>query len=178
MKRGTIILFAGVLLLNNLTLHSQMRMNSESMSRVVRIADLFDCYGVIFDSTYKVPIVIRDIAGRFTPNETDITAAEKLLITQYNAANQETESRKGTPVINDVKKYFWKFNRQYIGVIDKAGDKNLIIHLFDYSNKRVVEKQVGESWKTNFLIVFAENLPFQIVTYRVNINEGKLYATF
>jgi hypothetical protein len=104
MKSRIFILLAAALLVNNLNLHGQMKVDSKSISRVVRIANLFDCYGVIFDSSYKVPIIIRDIAGRFTPSETDITIGEKIFVEQYNISNEQNESIKGTPIINDVKK--------------------------------------------------------------------------
>ena len=49
---------------------------------------------------------------------------------------------------------FQKFNRQYLGFIDSNGNKNLIIHLFDYSNKHIVNKFLGDSWKNKFVIFF------------------------
>jgi hypothetical protein len=133
---------------------------------------------VIFDSSYNPPIEIQNISRRFTPNETDIVAAERIFREQYNATNEATESRTGAKFITDVKKYFRKFNRQYIGYIDKQGDRNLIIHLFDYSKKRVVKKYIGDNWKNNLVIMFADKPPFEMVTYRINLTEGKLYATF
>jgi len=149
-----------------------------ALTKIIKIDSLFNCFGVVFSGEYTPPIEIHNVAQRFTPIAADIVASEQIFVSQYNQENKATEARSGAKVLDDVKKYFSKFNRQYLGYTDKNGNRNLIIHLFDYSKKNVVKKYVGNSWKTSFLILFSDILPFEIVTYRVDLTEKKLYATF
>ncbi|HQX45547.1 MAG TPA: hypothetical protein PK209_13375 [Saprospiraceae bacterium] len=167
------------IVLNSSDLRGQTATNNNNlMSRIISIDSLFKFYGTIFDSSYTSPIEINNIKQRFTPNETDIIAAERIFREQYNIANQSAESRKGAKFVNDVNKRFRKFNRQYIGYIDNENNRNLIIHLFDYSKRKAVKKYLGDSWKNSLVIVLSDNLPFEIVTYRVDLTAMKLYATF
>lgn len=152
--------------------------NDNQLSRIIKIDSLFKYYGTIFDSSYTPSIEIHNIKQRFTPNVTDIITAERIFREQYNYTNQTTESKKGARIVNNVNKYFRKFNRQYIGYVDNENSRNIIIHLFDFSKKRIVRKYVGDSWKKSLVIVLADKLPFEIVTYRVDIIAMKLYATY
>lgn len=166
----------GSFLADNKKLCSQTR--SDSLARVIGIDNLFKNYAVLFDCSYDPGIIINDLRGRFTPTEDDIVLAENIFTAQYNETNQATESVKGAPVLGNVKLFFWKYNRQYVGYIDNNGDKNLIMQLFDYSRKRRVENIIGDSWKRRFVIYFAEKKRFISVVYRVNLKQQKLYGTF
>jgi len=179
MRIKLFFLILGVMILSSIKIYCQGKLKTDtSVSKVIKIDSLFKCYGVIFGNKYIAPIEIQNVRERVTPTEEDVITAEQIFITQYNAVNQASEGRKGTKLLDDPKKYFAKFNRQYIGYIDNDGDLNLIIHLFDFSKKRKVKKYIGDSWTNKFVIVLAESLPFDIVTYRVNITQKKLYTTF
>lgn len=73
-----------------------------------------------------------------------------------------------------VKKRFWKYNRQYIGYIDGNGDKNILIHLLDFSNPRKAKKYFGKDWQTGFVSFYSESIKLSVYTYRVNLTQSKL----
>lgn len=147
-------------------------------STVIQNKKLFKYYGVIFDSSYEAAIKIKDIVGRFTPTEADISLAEDIFVTQFNLSNSRSPERKNAKSIDNVKEYYQFFNRQYIGYIDQMGDKNIIIQFFDFSNKKKVKRIVGDSWRRVFLGVLAENPPFETLFYRANITKKQLFVTF
>lgn len=147
-------------------------------SVIIRIDSLFKCYGVIIDSSINVPIEIKSFKERFTPSIDQIINSETIFWQSYNETNRTTPARSNAKYIDDVKAEFNNYNRQYVGFIDISGHANIIINLFDYSKKRVVIREIGDSWKRNFVIMFSENPPFAVMTYRVNLEIKKLYATF
>ena len=145
-------------------------------SVIIRIDSLFKYYGVIIDSSTDVRIIIEAFKDRFNPNINEIVNAEMIFLRSYNETNRATATRSNAKYINDVKKEFKKYNRQYVGYIDIHGHSNIIIQLFDYSKKRFVKREIGDSWKRSFVIVFSEHPPFTILTYRVNLKQQRLYA--
>jgi hypothetical protein len=169
----------GTLLLSTDNLYCQDNTGEHApTSRIIRLDNFYSCYGVVFDSVCSLPIEIRNMKNRFNPIDSEIILAELVFLAQFNKANQSNASTLGTKILPDPKSYFSKFNRQYLGFIDSNGNKNLIIHLFDYSNKHIVNKFLGDSWKNKFVIFFSENMPFDILTYRINITDSLLYTTF
>jgi len=143
---------------------------------IIRIDSLFKYYGVIIDSSTDVPIIIEAFKDRFNPNINEIVNAEMIFLQSYNETNQATAARSNAKFIKDVKKEFKKYNRQYVGYIDIHGNPNIITQLFDYSKKRIVNREIGDSWKRRFIIMFSEHPSFTTLTYRVNLKEKKLYA--
>lgn len=142
-------------------------LRSGPRAEIIQVDSLFQYYGVIFDSSYSPPILIRNIKDRFTPSINDIIATEQIFVHQYQEAGMLSET--------DARKKFKKYNRQYVGFIDSAGSKNVVLLLFDYSKKRQVKRNIGDSWKDNFLVMFSEDPPFTIKMYKVNLNERKFY---
>ena len=152
--------------------------SSNSKSTIIKLDSLYKGYGVVFSQDNNPGIVISDLKQRYTPSVAEITAAEQIFLSQYNKANKAEPARKNAKHINNPKSYFNKYYRQYIGFIDNRGNKNILIHLIDFSKPRKVKKYVGDGWKDNFVIVFAQPMPFSILTYRVNMGENKLFASF
>ena len=147
-------------------------------SVIIRIDSLYKYYGVIIDSSKDVPIKIEAFKDRFTPDMKEVLNAETIFLQSYNEVNKASPARSNAKYIVDVKKEFKKYNRQYVGYIDIHGNRNIIIQLFDYSKKRMVNRQIGDSWKSSFIIMFAERPPFATLIYRVNLKEKRLYAAF
>ena len=145
-------------------------------SVIIRIDSLYKYYGVIIDSSNGMAIKIEAFKDRFTPDINEVVNAEVIFLQSYNEANKASPVRSNAKYIFDVKREFRKYNRQYVGFIDIHGNPNIIINLFDYSKKRIVNREIGDSWKRSFVIVFAEQPPFAILTYRVNLKEKRLYA--
>jgi len=145
-------------------------------SVIIRIDSLYKYYGVIIDSSKDVPIKIEAFKDRYTPKLVEIVNAEMIFLKSYNDANKASPARSNAKYIVDVKKEFKKYNRQYVGFIDVHGDSNIIIQLFDYRKKRIVNREIGDSWKRSFIIMFSEHPHFTTLIYRVNLKEKILYV--
>ena len=140
--------------------------------------NLFKNYGVIFDSAYKINIDIKNVNGSFTPHNEDVILGESIFVSQYNLINKTSKEREGAIVVADPKNYFWEYNRQYYGYFDDNGHRNLLILLFDYSKKRIVRKWIGNSWQKDFVIILAEEPPFNIVLYKIDLSSKTLHSSY
>lgn len=84
--------------------------------------------GYIFDSAHAVLKSIKDEQRRYTPTKAEINEAEMMLRKQIAAANSSKINQgNGCPVIH---KKLRKYYRQYLGFIDKQGNKVIWINLF------------------------------------------------
>lgn len=136
--------------------------NAVNTPRVIHLPSLFKAHGVIFNKDYIPNIHIVDM-GWYTPELDDIELAESILQAKYN------ELRK-TNV--NVTKYFCKYIRQYIGILDHSGNKNIIVQLINTGKKRPFRKSVGDSYKEHFIIQFDDNVQSQI--FKINLEKHSL----
>jgi hypothetical protein len=155
---------------------SCLKLPSSGNAKIFRNNNLYKCYGIIFDSSYKLEIEVTNLRKRIALNDEDIFLVEKIFVESYTATNQSVKERADALFVNNPKDFFWKYNRQYVGYIDKDGHKNVLLLLFDYANKRKVNKEIGNGWVDNLVIVLADKMPFNVILYRVDLTLKKMYA--
>lgn len=132
---------------------------------VIYLPDYYKEKGVIFNKDYTVGIEMRNLQYRYTPTKDDVIKAEKILNDKYN------EIRK-TNV--DTKTFFCHWVRQYVGLIDINGNKNIIVQLVDNTKPRKINRQLGKGWETSFVIYFADPYPGLGIPFRINIDTGEI----
>jgi hypothetical protein len=114
---------------------------------------------------YVVGIEMHDMRSRFTPSINDITKAERIFSDKYNEV-QKTNV--------DTKSYFSHWVRQYVGLVDSNGNKNIIVQLIDDTKKRKMIRKLGKNWETSFVIIFADPNPELGIIFRINIDTGNM----
>jgi hypothetical protein len=145
---------------------------------LIKIDSLYKETGVIFPKEYELSIIIQNMDKRYTPSLKDVAKADKIFLDNYNLANKSNSITKEAKSIPNTRKYFNCFIRQYVGYYDTKGNKNILIHLIDNSKPKKVRKRIGDGWRKYFVIIFAQPMPFDILTYRVDISDEKLYVDF
>ena len=149
-------------------LMSQAQNNNIDTSHQFAIIHLPSYYkekGVIFSKEYSVGIEMRNLQSRYTPTKDDITEAEKVLNAKYN------EIRNANV---DTKILFCNWVRQYVGLIDNNGNKNIIVQLIDNTKPRKINRILGKGWETSFVIYFADPYPGLGIPFRINIDTGEM----
>lgn len=145
---------------------------------LIRIDSIYSEYGVIFPGSYKLSIELSGLTTRFTPTIEEVKATEQIFIDQFRNLDHNKSNFPNGYRIADTKNYFNKFIRQYIGYEDERGNRNILIHLINNESPRKVKKVIANNWKENFIVIFADPMPFDILTYRVNLLEKKLNIDF
>ena len=151
--------------------------NHRSFSQYIALINIDSLYherGVIFSNEYVLALEIEKLERRFTPDIQSIAKAENLFLNNYNLANQSNPAGANIKFIESPKNYFRCFVRQYVGYYDKNGDINILIHLIDNSRPKKTRKVLGDKWKENFVIFFAQPMPLKIMTYNVNLTQRKV----
>lgn len=168
MKRR--LLFTGFLMVGALASQNGFSQDAE----LIRIDSMYHECGVIFTERYELSVGVRDMRNRFTPTIDDVIQAERLFLKNYNLANQANEVSKAAKYIADPKGFFNLYIRQYAGYYDLNGNKVILIHLIDNSKPNRVKKEIGDQWKRVFVLILAQPMPFNVLTYEANLQEGKL----
>ena len=132
---------------------------------VISLPKFYKEKGVIFDSDYSVGIEMHGMRGRFTPSISDITKAERAFSDRYNEVQKANV---------DTKSYFSHWVRQYVGLIDSNGNKNIIVQLIDNTKKRKLIRKLGKNWETSFVVYFADPYPGLGIVFRINIDTGNM----
>lgn len=136
------------------------KIDSSSNSEVVHLPEYYQGEGVIFNENYDVQFSITNIRNRYSPSINDIQKAEEILSEKYNEL-------RGTNI--DFKRKFRKYLRQYVGLIDLSGKRNIIVQILDTSKKRKFKKAVGKSYREKFVMIFdAQWLKSQI--FKINLD--------
>lgn len=102
--------------------------------------------GIIFTEQYIPNFYLEEPGKLFTPNFDEISKAEMILQNKYNLDVK-------TPKIKNIRKEFYKFNRQYIGYINASGNKIIIINLLHLKCKKEFDKYFID-WEENFIVGF------------------------
>jgi len=146
--------------------------------KLIKIDSLYSECGVVFPASHNLSIELVNLKKRFTPTIEEIALAEQIFLTEFkNLDHAKSNFPDGSGIV-DARDYFDKYIRQYIGFEDQAGNKNILIHLFDNTSKKKVKKAVGTNWKEKFIVILAQPFPFNIWTYRVNLTIKTLNAGF
>ena len=132
---------------------------------VVFLPEFYKEKGIIFDNDYVVGIEMHDMQSRFTPSTNDITKAERIFIDKYNEVQKANV---------DTKSYFSHWVRQYVGLIDSNGNKNIIVQFIDNTKKRKLVRKLGKNWETSFVIYFADPYPGLGIIFKINIDKGNM----
>lgn len=118
-------------------------------SRQYRNAQLFKGEAIVFSDQYKLPFKHRsDMEAFYTPNDMDIIRAEDILISRCNL---DIPGICNKPL--KIKKKYWKYNRQYLGYVDKSGNRLIIINLLNFKRKKWANKYY-EGWQDAFFVGF------------------------
>ena len=104
--------------------------------------------------------------NRFTPNLTEINAAENALTNQLVKLNADRQNQYVTPVID---KHLANYKRQYFGYIDKNGNKILFINCF-WKRK----KEEDEIWLKERIRVLDGGSYYWNVKYNLKTDELNL----
>ncbi|ATL49593.1 hypothetical protein COR50_21780 [Chitinophaga caeni] len=140
-------------------------LDSSHQFTVIHLPAYYNEKGVVFNKDYVVGIEMRNLQSRYTPTKDDIIKAEKIFNNKYN------EIRK-TNV--DTKTFFCRWVRQYVGLIDNNGNKNIIVQLVDNTKPRIINRLFGKGWETSFVIYFADPYPGLGIPFRINIDTGEM----
>lgn len=101
--------------------------------------------------------------GKFTPNQSEIELAEKVLALQLKELNFDRHNQYDTPVID---KNLKRYKRQYFGYIDANGNKILYINCF-WRN----EKEESLLWLKEQVKVLDGGSYFWNVKFNISKNE-------
>ena len=147
---------------------AQTKKNINSTNKKCAIVYLPNYYkekGVIFDKDYVVGIDMRTLKYRYTPTIDDVTKAEEIFSKQYNQL-------QGKDV--DVKKFFCHWVRQYVGLVDSSGNKNIIVQLINNAKPRKINRLLGKDWETDFVIMLSDSFYDVSTIFRINIDTDQI----
>lgn len=146
--------------------------------QLIKIDSLYAECGVVFPASYDLSIEVENLRTRFTPPIEEIAKAEKIFLTQFKHLDHSKSKFPNGSAIPNFQDYFKKFIRQYIGYVDEEGNRNILIHLINNEHPRKVKKVIGANWKKDFILILAQPMPFDILTYRIDLSKKKLNINF
>jgi hypothetical protein len=160
MKKNIIIIIL-FLFITSINCHSQPQ-------RLINIEYLPQYYkerGILFSKDYDPHIVIKNLKYRYTPTVEDIRDAELILVKKYDSLENSTV---------DVKTFYSKWVRHYIGFVDSNDNKNIIVQLINNSNRKKVKKLLGDNWEDRFIGMYSDSFYKISIILRININERSI----
>ena len=132
---------------------------------IVNLPKFYKEKGIIFNDNYVVGIDISNKKSRYTPSVTDIERTEEIFSNRYNQL-------QGTSV--DVKNYFCHWVRQYIGIVDSNGKRNIIVQFVNNKKPGKINRLLGKGWENNFVVMLSDDFYKVSSRYRINIDTGEL----
>jgi hypothetical protein len=147
--------------LTTVSISEAQRNEKDSAFTSVDLPNHFREGGVIFNKDYNVGIVMKSVQRRYTPTENDILSVEMIL--SNHMYNVQKDNLIAKPI-------FYHWVRQYIGLIDTNGNKNIIVQLVDNSNPRKMNRLLGKNWQCNFAVMLSDDFYRLSKRYQVNIN--------
>lgn len=122
--------------------------------------------GYIFSKKDTGYIPVENIKERFTPQQTDILEAEKILNEQLLNLNKDLLNQRGRcPIIHKKLK---KYKRQYIGAITENGDSIIWINFIWGKDKKSIKRCSDK------IIMILDGCSFYW-NVKVNLTKGKLF---
>lgn len=125
---------------------------------------------VIFTKYYRPSFEYNKTFDRlnlFTPELSEISKADELLIKRYNI------DLKSVTEVKNVKKKFKYHRRQYFGYINDLGEKIVNINLLNFKNRKNSEHDFFE-WRTEYIFGYGRFYERNTYTFEVNLNTGIL----
>jgi hypothetical protein len=154
------VLFCTVLFCN-----AQDNFDTSRQFNIVHLPEYYKEEGIVFNKSYKIAVDITNIQSRYSPTESDIKKAEEIFMKKYNGIQKDS--------IN-VSSYFASWVRQYVGVIDKNNNKNLIVQLINNKNRNKTNRLLGKGWEDNFVIMLADSFYSISKRFKINIDTGEI----
>jgi len=121
--------------------------------------------GIIFYKDYAVGILMHDLQYRYTPTDEDTRKADKLFNEQFNQVQKANLN---------TKEHFYCWARQYVGLVDKAGHKNIIVQLINNGKPRKVNRLLGKGWQEGFVIMLSDEFYAISTIFKINIDTGEM----
>lgn len=146
------------------TVSGQINATTEKFT-IVHHPEYFKEEGVIFGKDYDAGILISDLQYRFTPDDNDTRKADSLFNEQYNQVQKSN--------IN-TRDHFCNWVRQYLGLVDRNGHKNIIMQLVNNKKPRKINKLLGHGWQKNFTIMLGDEFYSVSTRFRINIDTGEM----
>lgn len=129
-------------------------------------SNLFKGTAIVFTKEYKPTIQLPANVQLFTPSEEEIEKSELVLEQRYNKDLIDVDWYK---IEKNVKRKYWKYNRQYLGYVDQNGYRNIIVNLLNFKCKKKAEKQF-KGWREFFFLGFGEYYEKNTVRFVTNID--------
>jgi hypothetical protein len=128
---------------------------------IVHLPIYYKAKGIIFSKDYKVGIEMSNEKSRYSPSIEDISKLEEIFSKKYNEAQKSNVNTK----------YFFRhWVRQYIGLIDYNGNKNIIVQLINNTKPHKVCRLLGKKWEEIFVIILADSFYAISTRFRINID--------
>lgn len=143
---------------------SKSQDNHNDMSHlftVINLPEYFKEMGVIFSKDYVIGIEMQNFQSRYTPTKDDIVKAEKILGEKYNEIRTKNI---------DAKAFFCHWVRQYVGLIDINGNKNVIVQLIDNKKPRKINRLLGKEWEFDFVTMLSDDFYRVSTRFRINLD--------
>ena len=123
--------------------------------------------GFIFSKDYTSRLVqLEEIKERFTPSEKDVITVETILTAQIRGINKSRLNQTGNcPIIDET---LPEYKRQYLGYINKNGDKVIWINFIGGK-----AREYSDQLSKDIIIIFDGCSHYWNV--KVNITKGHLY---
>jgi len=102
-----------------------------SQNNLIKLPKYYKGYGVILSDSAYVPYQI-DTLKRIDLSTDDAKSVENIFLNQYNKAMQTDSRVFDFKSVKNVKKYFFKYNRQYLGFRNSKGEKIVLLNLLNF----------------------------------------------
>ena len=137
------------------------------------MSSYYEALGVIIPKEYDESDLTWanfDREYRFTPNVQDIKKAEEILFQGYNNHNRNLKSTGNDyQDIHDVQLHLKNYPRQYLGFINKEGDRVILINLLREMDSSILRENM-HCWDSRFVVVIDLSLSDRGSTfYRANL---------
>jgi len=110
-----------------------------SNSYVFQNREMFRGYGVIFTAAYKPNVILKNKLTIYTPSKNEIEQAEVILRNRYNI---DLTTIIWFKPLKNVKKVYYKYNRQYLAYIDLKGNRKIIINMLKFGCKKKINEKI------------------------------------
>lgn len=140
-------------------------------SSFIKIKEYYKgCGKIIFKlrNNNLLPLGTKDI---FIPTAIELLSAEQLMNENYSKLI-ESDDRVKAFIGTDYKQHYYKFYRQYVGIIDSAGNKQIFIQLFTCCRKRI--NKCFPNWENELISPLDEDPCITSIRFIVNLTQKKI----
>ena len=137
---------------------------------IVRVEGMYSGYGKLFGSARDLSTDQLRVKENFLPGDSDILQTERLMQSQY-AGIDRTDPRFKGMYQGDYKTHYYRYYRQYVGLIDQAGDRLVFIQLFHCCKKI---RRCYPDWKQELVTSMREDKCSGVNWFYVNLTKEKV----